>query len=507
MKICPFVSHLLGDDGPNALTLDGDANASQSPSNGSSEDVVILGYEGGSDSTPANSTPAGGSTDSMASHLYCLKKSCRFYHAKNGECQFDLIFHSLEDAKKRAEDTKLPDLSKDIDKIWKFQTQSVSELVKSIADSEKTQAKNLGSFKAEVEKGLKELTSQVDKSSGKEAKKEISTLNKRLEERNEGLDNLSTTMSDLVLSLQETLGTLQENTKNMQEQIAEIDRDMPRRDVIGKIVSQMLNEELQSLKLPDVEEPLDELRKDIERVIEEQRDASPNAEIILEKSMEAHARAQKEIEQRVAESHREMSDQLRQMMEQQQSWEERLSALANQHEELSTYLENGKRIQESEKARMGKKEAKKFNNLGVTSFHNGAFEMAKDQFLEAVRMDPDFAEAYNNLGLAYTEMGAEEHATEAFQRAIEINPDLQAAYNNLGYIFFKQGNYTQAIEMYNEALGRSSDNSSAYTNLGNAYYKLGKAEEAENAWSKALELDPGNEKARRNLQRIREEIS
>jgi len=149
-----------------------------------------------------------------------------------------------------------------------------------------------------------------------------------------------------------------------------------------------------------------------------------------------------------------------------------------------------------------RREAMKFNNLGVTSFHNGHLELARDQFLDAVKRDGTFAECFNNLGLVYTDLGEEAKAAAAFLKAIKLSPDLHAAYNNLGYVYYKQGNYEKAVEMHKEAVARSATNSSAYTNLGNAHFKMGKKDEARAAWKKAIELDPANEKAQRSLKSL-----
>ncbi|MBU8923465.1 MAG: tetratricopeptide repeat protein [Bacteroidales bacterium] len=179
--------------------------------------------------------------------------------------------------------------------------------------------------------------------------------------------------------------------------------------------------------------------------------------------------------------------------------------LSENHNEMMQVVENQKKsLEEEEKKRM-LSEAKKLNNAGVMSYHNGQYEKALEMFKNAIDLDEDFTEAYNNMGLTYTEMNDEDKATEAFKKAIELNPDLGATYNNLGYVFYRLGSYVEAIEMYNEAIGRSKDNSSAWTNLGNAYYKLDRIEEALEAWNKAVEIDPGNEKAKRNLKRFHAE--
>ncbi len=180
--------------------------------------------------------------------------------------------------------------------------------------------------------------------------------------------------------------------------------------------------------------------------------------------------------------------------------------LSRSHQGIMQIVEYQKRNLEEEGRKRRTSEARRINNAGVLSYHNGQYEKALEMFRKAVEIDPVMTEAYNNLGLTYTEMNEPKLATEAFKKAIEIEPELAAAYNNLGFVFYRLGSYSEAIEMYNEAIGRNKDNAAAYTNLGNAYYKMKRVDEAIEAWKKALEIDPANEKARRNLRRFHAEV-
>ena len=514
MKICPFISHMLGDDNTNAMTIDEpDRGKSKSKTKSkrqakSGSNVVVLGY----DEESRGRSKGSGTAGEVASHLYCLKEPCRFYHKKTGDCQFDLVFNALEEAGKK-EAPKTPDLSKDIDKIWKFQTKSVAELIDSIGDVEKKQTKSLEQLKKDVDKSLAAMTTELGKADGKSApdlktpladvKKTVENLHKKLDDRDEGIDNLSTTFSELVVNVHESISQLQGRTDTMNKQIDKMQSSLPSESAMKKMVEDTIARKLKDIDMPDMSKPLARLEKMIEEVAG--RDDAPSSDLV--DKLEATLEAQRDIKQMMAKWSEKIAEDVRALESSQSQWEQRINKLVESQNELAGHLEENKKHIDNETVKTGKKEAKKFNNLGVTSFHNGAYEMAKDQFLQAVKIDPEFAEAFNNLGLAYTELDEDDDATEAFSRAVELNPSLHAAYNNLGYIYFKKGDYTQAIEMYNEALGRSTNNSSAYTNLGNAYYKMGKTTDARDAWTKALEIDPGNDKARRNLKRISEGVT
>jgi Flp pilus assembly protein TadD len=554
MKICPFVSHMLGDDNSDSWTID-DGNIKKSKATKEDKpkaNVVILGYEDNESrmqtDTMTEVVTETAEETTVPSHLHCLT-------------EFDLVFSMLEnkqdnppehDSKEIAHEVGV-EVSKGIDKIWKFQTKSVEELIKSLGETEKTQAKSTTILKKDLEKSLDMLAAKLDKSGAGDLKKSISELKKRIDEREQGFEDLSGTMSELVLNLHESITKIEGKSEDTLAKIKKLSDSTLKKAAIKDVVEDSMERRMKDLDPVNVSLPLDGLRKQLEDVLENQRQDNPAWEEKLddlhnqledvlenqkqdnpawedrlnalhkkleeatenhkqdtpdyEEKLEATLRAQHQLETKAEAWHEEISERIQDLRTQQKTWEEQIKKLVAHHDEVLEALEDVRKQQDNEHGRAGQKEAKKLNNLGVTSFHNGAYDMARDQFVQAVHLDPDFAEAHNNLGLAYTELDEEDHASEAFSRAIELNPELHAAYNNLGYIHFKRGDYDQAIEMYNEALGRSTHNSSAYTNLGNAHFKLGRTEDAKQAWTKALEIDPGNEKAKRNLDRIDEDAN
>jgi len=559
MKICPFVSHMLGED----MDLVAGDSASESGSKSKSKNVVILGYEdtaeGVAEASPAERKRKS-TQNSLPSHVQCLKDSCRFYHSKSDDCQFDMMFTMLKAPKpapaKTAAANKGTDIkaiTKDLDKIWKFHTKSVAEMVSTISDSEKTHKKDLDALEKAVTKSIEDLQNeQANNGSGDGLAGmagNISKLSERIDEREESFESLTTTMSDMVIRMQDAIAAVDSKSDEVSKGIGVLQTEMPTEEAIKRMINESVND-IDTVDAPDMRETIDEIqkrvdaamerymksvpdlmqreiRKDIESAFERHQDSTPNVDGIVEQATRAH----RETDRKITQMYSEISDRMNSLAENQVNWQKSIEdAIDEQTRRSESYRvaqptepaeppkpaeppalaepEKAEAPEEPEVPAISKshqKEAKKLNNLGVASFHNSAFEMARDQFLDAVKVNPEFAEAFNNLGLAYTELQQEDDASRAFQRAIEINADLHAAYNNLGYVLFKQGEYEQAIEMYNEALGRNPDNSSAHTNLGNAYFKLKRYEDAEDAWSKALELDPGNDRARRNLKRIREE--
>jgi tetratricopeptide (TPR) repeat protein len=438
MKICPFMSHMLGADG-NVLEIDAAAQH-HTPTHGS--DVVVLGYDGdGGVGVKADrkTRPSAKATQSGAtSHLYCLKETCRFYRAADGDCTFDAILSTVTSARKAAETSDKPGrkddkrdetsaaVARELDKFWQFQTKSVAEMISSFGEVEKRQAETITKLKTDVEKRLQNLVPTEDEEHERHEtmiaiKDGIAEIKDTIDARNDGFETLTTTVSDLVLGFDDSIKKIKEQWTQIMARIGAIESLAPR--------------------IQDMEANVTKTVGNMDRL--------------------------------------------------ERNWAE-----------LMDLVRSDRKKDDAAAAQAKRREAMKFNNLGVTSFHNGDMKLACEQFQEALKRDDTFAECYNNLGLVFTELGENDRAADAFSKAIKLNPDLHAAYNNLGYVFYKQGNYGRAVEMYNEALGRSANNSSAYTNLGNAHFKLGNKEDARRAWKKAIELDPSNEKAQRSLKTL-----
>jgi len=434
MKICPFMSHMLGSEGTSVLEINEQAGGN---------DVVVLGYDGDSAvgvktqrKTRGNATKAKESNP-QASHLYCLRETCRFYRADSGDCSFDAILSGVtaqaELANQQAEraangknDQTATVVAKELDKFWKFQTQSAAEMISSFSEVEKRQEEHIAKLKSDVDKKLQSLIPSEDEEDTMYSIRDgVAEIKDTIDARNDGFETLTMTVSDLVVSFEDGLKLVKSQWEQLSTRIAVLENIAPR----------------------------------VERV-----------ETTITKSTDSIDRLERH-------------------------WAEMVDLIRN---DKRTKTEDPAMVQAK------RREAMNFNNLGVTSFHNGDLKMAREHFMEAVKRDESFAECYNNLGLVNTELGEEVKAAEAFEKAIKLNPDLHAAYNNLGYVFYKQGSYDRAVEMYNEALSRSSNNSSAYTNLGNAYFKLGNREDARRAWERAIELDPANEKAQRSLKSLSE---
>ena len=452
MKICPFMSHMLGADS-NVLEID-------SPKPSSAGEVVVLGYDGEGAvgvKTKGRPTPRAKSETKTASHLYCLRETCRFYRARDGECTFDSILESVsqqgkvlaevsarsEKHEREKKDDNSATVTRELDKFWKFQTKSVTELIASFGEAEKRQNEAHSKFISDIEKRIIAFMDEEDTRDERmnTIRDGVAEIKDTIDARNDGFDTLTTTVSDLVMSFEDNLKEIKTQWQSLAKRL----------DAIDSVAS----------KVQSVEGAIARID-----------------------SLEGVAARIDSVDRNVSRSN------------------ENLDRLERNWAELMDVVKASRKKADDPAAQTRRREAMKFNNLGVTSFHNGDLALARDQFLEAVNRDDSFAECYNNLGLVYTELGESNLAADAFSKAIKLNPELHAAYNNLGYVYYKQGEYDRAIDMYKESLSRSDNNSSAYTNLGNAYFKLGDRKEARKAWEKAVALDPSNETAQRSLKNL-----
>jgi len=493
MKICPFISHMIGEDGTNVLEAGSSTRAPSAREPG----VVILGYDGSDSSAVATATQTKKKTKARGSkkkkspeqsHLFCLKETCRFYHKKDASCTFDNIFEMVGAQAKAASKKPAADpaeksmarVTKELDKFWKFQTRSVSELIASIGDAEKKQGSTLSQLEKSIENALQSLGENESDQVPAAIREDIAHLSQSIADREESVESFSTTISELIINIEDGMKELGERTNGLSERIDQV------APALGSI------DEMERRVLDAVEKQLASHASDA--------DSNRSGDIL---------RSLDEIKSTVADATKS-DDQWRDQIDSRIA--EICATQSNQNEEMATLQHAQARVVEllenrpapvDEDARARHHEARKLNNFGVRSFHNNDLSMAREQFEQAVELDPRFAEAWNNLGLVFTELDENDPAMKAFERAIDANPDLHTAYSNLGYVYYRAADYENAAQLYTRALDRREDSSSNWTNLGNARYHLGDSDGARAAWERAVELEPDNSAASESLAKIR----
>jgi Tfp pilus assembly protein PilF len=140
-----------------------------------------------------------------------------------------------------------------------------------------------------------------------------------------------------------------------------------------------------------------------------------------------------------------------------------------------------------------------YKNLGHAYAAQGLYNMAIEQYRNALNLRPDYVEAHNNLGNAYLSTGLVDMAIEQFQVALRLEPDYAPAHYNLANAYKSKGQLDMAIEQYQAALRLKPDYAPAHYNLGNAYKSKGQLDMAIGQYQAALSLKPDYAEAHFNL--------
>jgi tetratricopeptide (TPR) repeat protein len=144
----------------------------------------------------------------------------------------------------------------------------------------------------------------------------------------------------------------------------------------------------------------------------------------------------------------------------------------------------------SEAIYLNPRDAKTYNNRGVTYGENDESDLAIRDFDKAIELKRDFAFAYNNRGAVYRSKGEYDLAIEDCNKAIQLKSDYSEPYSNRGSAYRNKGEIDRAIEDYDIAIKLKPNFVEAYYNRGLAYHEKGDLDRALKDYRKAIELDP-----------------
>jgi tetratricopeptide (TPR) repeat protein len=121
-------------------------------------------------------------------------------------------------------------------------------------------------------------------------------------------------------------------------------------------------------------------------------------------------------------------------------------------------------------------------------FRNEEYDLALNNYGEAIRLKPDFAEAYHGRGVVFI-WGEYDYrrAIEDFNKALEINPEFAEAYRDRGLAYMYDGRYDRAREDLDRAIKLVPTDSLAYVHRGSTYLFKGKDVRDANYYKRALE--------------------
>ena len=148
-----------------------------------------------------------------------------------------------------------------------------------------------------------------------------------------------------------------------------------------------------------------------------------------------------------------------------------------------------------------------YYNRGVLYYDQKKYELALADWNKAIELNPNFTDAYYNRGNLYFNQQKYELALADWNKAIELNPNFAKAYYNRGVLYRLQEKYDLALADWNKAIEINPNYAEAYNNRGNLYFNQQKYELALADWNKAIEINPNYAEAyynRGNLYRLQE---
>jgi tetratricopeptide (TPR) repeat protein len=127
---------------------------------------------------------------------------------------------------------------------------------------------------------------------------------------------------------------------------------------------------------------------------------------------------------------------------------------------------------------------------GQSNYEKGDYDLAIQNWTEAIRRNQNKAAAYGNRGLAYAAKGKHDLAMRDLTEVIRLDPKNAAAYYNRGIAYAEKDEYNLAIRDCTEAIHLDPKNAAAYNNRGWAYNKKGEYNLAIRDYNEAIHLDP-----------------
>ena len=139
-----------------------------------------------------------------------------------------------------------------------------------------------------------------------------------------------------------------------------------------------------------------------------------------------------------------------------------------------------------------------FLDRGLLFLNRKDWDLAIEDFTEAIRLDPNNAMVYICRGVAYGDKGDYDRAIADHSQAIRLDPNYASAYNNRGNAYYNKGDYDRAIADCNQAIKLDPNYALAYFNRGVAYGNKGDYDRAMADYNQSIKLDPNNTYAYNN---------
>ena len=120
------------------------------------------------------------------------------------------------------------------------------------------------------------------------------------------------------------------------------------------------------------------------------------------------------------------------------------------------------------------------------------YDLAKNDFMEAITLDPSNASARFQLGRLYSEkLRNSDEALNCFNKAIELNHGERDYFFQRGLLYFGKKDFAKAKEDFSKGLELSPNDGQLYYYRGDCNKELGLKTEAIDDLLKAKQFDPG----------------
>ena len=148
--------------------------------------------------------------------------------------------------------------------------------------------------------------------------------------------------------------------------------------------------------------------------------------------------------------------------------------------------------------RLNANEAALFLHRGAAYREWSANDRAIEDFNQAVKLDPTSADGFASRGNVYYRMRQYDRVIADESKAIELNPKLAFAFTVRGLAYADTAQVDRAIEDYSQAIKLSPNDLFAYADRAVAYVAKGQYDRAISDYDQVLKLDPNNSAATRN---------
>jgi tetratricopeptide (TPR) repeat protein len=133
-----------------------------------------------------------------------------------------------------------------------------------------------------------------------------------------------------------------------------------------------------------------------------------------------------------------------------------------------------------------------YENLSASTEQQAVYDRALADFNQAIQLEPNSAKAHYERSVVYLNKGDYDRAIADCSQAIKLDPNDAADYNNRGIAYSRKGEYNRAIADYTQAIKLDPNYAMPYYNRGLEYANKGDYDRAIADYTQAIRIDPND---------------